>query len=133
MQAGGNHNPSTETATCRASTMPAMTDYVVSGDTLELVAPATQTHSPPLKRVKASTTTSKPVYGTWQVPVEVDPAAQAAGLSVSATFDIEPTSVTVTTSCGQHGRSAIAKVTSAATVTDTSITITESKVDEKTF
>jgi hypothetical protein len=133
MTAGGNHNGTTETATCRASIMPSTIDYVVTGDTLEFVQASTQTHSPPMKRLKASTATSKPVFGTWQMPIDVNAGAQAVGLTVSATLDIEPASVTVTTSCGQHGRSATAKVTSPATVTDTTITTADFQVEEKKF
>jgi hypothetical protein len=130
MAAGGSHDGTTEHATCRASIKPSTINYFIDGDTLQFTGAEPLT----LTRAKASTLSSaKPVYGTWQVPVQHDPGAAALGLTINATFDIEADHVVVTAACAQHGRQSTASVTSGATVTDTTITTSDFKVDEKQF
>src|SRR3954452_542107 len=85
MTAAGSMNNNSHTVTCRASIKPAAIDYTVSGNQLQFLGVQPTT----LARVKPGTSSGKPVFGTWSLPVTPDPAAAALGLAIVATFEIE--------------------------------------------
>ena len=124
-------NPQTQTFTCRAALQPSSFDYLVNGSNVTLTEltsgqPATFTQV-------SSSHGARSVYGVWNIPVTLDAAAKAAGLSLTATMEIAADHVTVSSLCSHGGKSTVAAATSSATVTDTEISILESKEDVKTL
>lgn len=118
---GGDGGNPPRTFTCQASTMPATLDYVVDGDVLEVTAGG-QTDS--LDRVAAGDP-GRPVYGTWHIDTITEPGVG----TVSVDIQIEPDRVNALADCDFGSVSANAVATSAATITDTTITILEADED----
>lgn len=116
---GGSSMPSKSTTAiplnCNASLTQGTVPYSIQNDTLQL---GTTT----MPRVAAGTA-GRPVYGTWLAAQQTN-----GGLSIRATFQVEPSAVTISALCSySDGRSTTAQVSSPATITDTNITILQNK------
>lgn len=117
----GDGGEGTETFTCSASIVPVTFDYVASGDFLEVIGSGT---TETWERV-ALGDPERLVYGTWHVGEETVPGIAVVGLD----FLIEPDQVSVLADCDFGSVSGSAQATSAAEITDTSITVLESDED----
>jgi hypothetical protein len=127
--ASASMNMQTFTATCQASVAPSVVNYVVTGSHATLTP---DSGGPGITlSLNSSANGDRPIYGIWSIPVEIEGAASAAGLSIDAAMEIAPTQVTVTSVCTLKGKKVVATASSIAEVTDTSITIEQTDQDSK--
>jgi hypothetical protein len=118
---GGNMQSDQNTVTCEAATHVATFNYVVQDDTLELSSSTAQ--SIELHRDGLAGQGTKPVFGTWLLPITTAP--------IRSTLDIEAGQVTVAAKCSFFGASKTATVSARAQVTDSTISILEEKKDDE--
>ena len=123
----GGGDSSAPKNTCSASLTAGMSDYTLSGASIVL---GDAPNSVTLTRISAGATSDLPIYGVWQLPVSAED-----GLTADGQIDFENGSVTLTTLCSALGdsKTATIKVTSAATITETSVTILQSQSNTAVF
>jgi len=118
---GGGPPDPPQTFMCTASITPVEFDYLVTGETLEIMTTA---GSDFLQRVAAGAP-GLPVYGTWHVGTQTTPGVGTVSLDLL----VEPAEVSAIADCDFGTVSATAHATSAAEVTAISIAILEADQD----
>jgi len=125
--AGSGTPMGTNRIRCTASVMPTTFNYTVMGDTLQLMDPATGLRmSAP--RVAAGVA-GLPVYGTWLLDSE-DLADAPFAFHFDLKMKLEPNRASAIADCKTAKGNATATATSAATITESSVTTLESKTSE---
>ena len=118
---GADGGAEDENFTCSATLAPAIFDYVVSGDLLELSGGGT---TETWERVDMGDP-GRLVHGTWHVGEQIVPGVGV----VSLDFLVEPDQVSALAACDFGLVSGSARAVSAAEISDTSIEILESDED----
>lgn len=123
-----SNNNNNTTYTCNANLTASTSTYVVSGSSLTLT---TGGQTVTLTRLSAGSSTAEPIYGGWQLPSS---DSNVLDLTAVGQLDIEPGKVTVSTICSALGHNpTTAMVTSAATITDTTLVIQQNESDTESF
>jgi hypothetical protein len=125
---GGGSGGGGTTYTCSASVSAAVYDYTIDGQ--QLTVSVNGGLETTFQRLSGGNAT-RPIFGVWALPAS---EANPLGLVDVGTFEISPTSLTVTSTCSAPGRSAkVVKATSAASFTDTQMTVTKTDDESATF
>ncbi len=112
---------------CGAGLNAATSSYTVAGSTLTL---GTAPNDLALTLVSPGATSDLPIFGVWAQAAGTD----SDGVTSSAQFDFEATSVKLTVACSAAGRQPVSpSVVSAATYTSTAVTIVQTVDDDVTF